>query len=196
MKPRFFRSAAEFRQWLARHHERETELWVGFYKKASAKKGITYAEAVDQALCYGWIDGIKKRVDDEAYMHRFTPRKATSVWSVINTRRMGELTKLGLVTPPGLGAFEKRDPARSGIYSFENRPKEFPAAFARQFRANRAAWSFFEAQPPGYRRLATFWVMSAVREETRRRRLAQLTTDSERQRRLGVVTGKTGKARQ
>ena len=189
MNPTFFKSAAHFRRWLERHHGTATELWVGFYKKASAKRGISYAEAVDQALCYGWIDGIKKRVDEDGYTHRFSPRTSKSVWSTINTRRAEELTRLGLMQPPGLAAFEKRDPARSGLYSFENRSRSFPAPFLRRFEANKKAWSFFEAQPPGYRRVAVFWVMSAKQEETRQRRLAQLIHASENDRRFGALAG-------
>lgn len=185
-----FRSAFEFRRWLEKHHGRATELWVGFYKKASAKLGITYAEAVDQALCFGWIDGIKKRVDEDRYTHRFTPRTAKSGWSAINTRRAAELKRLGLMAPSGVAAFEKRDPARSGISSFENRPESLTPPLLGQLKANRKAWAFFEAQPPGYRRRVAFWVMSAKQDETRQRRLAQLIHDSERNLRRGVVTEK------
>jgi uncharacterized protein YdeI (YjbR/CyaY-like superfamily) len=190
VNPRFFKSSSHFRRWLETHHRTATELWVGFYKKASAKGGISYAEAVDQALCYGWIDGVKKRVDADAYTHRFSPRSARSVWSVINTRRAEELKRLGLMQPPGLAAFEKRDPARMGLYSFENPAQSFSPPLLRQLKANMKAWSFFEAQPPGYRRVAVFWVMSAKQEETRLRRLAQLIQASERNMRFGPLTGR------
>ena len=180
MTPIFFRSASAFRRWLDKHHDAAAELWVGFYKKHTAKRGITYVEAVDQALCYGWIDGIKKRVDDEAYMHRFSPRTTKSVWSHINTRRAEELQRLGQMMPPGLAAFERRDPARCGLYSFENPAQSLPPALQQQLKANRKAWAFFEAQPPGYRRVAAFWVTSAKRDETKQRRLALLIRASER----------------
>ena len=184
MKPIFFRSASDFRRWLETYHGTAAELWVGFYKKDSGKRGMTYAEAVDQALCYGWIDGIKKRVDERSYTHRFSPRQAKSVWSALNIRRAENLKRLGFMQPRGLEAFEKRDPARSGIYSFENLPKRLAPALERRFRASRKAWVFFQAQPPGYRRLVIFMVMSAQRDETRERRLARLIEASANQTRL------------
>src|SRR6266566_6924184 len=145
MKPLFFRSASDFRRWLETHHDSAAELWVGFHKKDSGKRGITYPEAVDQALCYGWIDGLKKRVDEHGYTHRFSPRKAKSIWSTINTRRAEELKRLDLMQPPGLAAFERRDPARSGLYSFENRPQSLTPALERRFKAHRKSWTFFQA---------------------------------------------------
>jgi len=189
LTPVFFRSASAFRRWLDKHHDEAAELWVGFYKKHTGKGGISYTEAVDQALCFGWIDGIKKRVDEDAYMHRFSPRTAKSVWSHINTRRAEELQRLGQMMPPGLSAFERRDPARAGLYSFENPARSLAPPLDRQLKANRKAWAFFEAQPPGYRRVAVFWVMSAKRDETKHRRLAQLIRASERRLRIGVITG-------
>jgi uncharacterized protein YdeI (YjbR/CyaY-like superfamily) len=178
MKPTFFKTPAAFRTWLQKHHGTKDELWVGFYKKASRKNGITYLEAVDAALCFGWIDGIKKRVDEDSYMHRFSPRKAGSIWSVINTRRGTELVELGLMTPPGLEVFERRDRAKTKRYSYENRPAAFGAALERTFRTNAAAWTFFCAQPPGYQKLMTFWIMSAKKDEARLRRLAALVKSS------------------
>jgi uncharacterized protein YdeI (YjbR/CyaY-like superfamily) len=178
MKPRFFRTAAEFRRWLATHHATERELLVGFYKKASGKTGISYKEALDEALCFGWIDGVKKRVDQERYTHRFSPRKAVSIWSLVNARRVAELIKLKRMAAPGIDAWNRRDPKKTGIYSFENRPKTFDAPLERAFRADAAAWTFFRAQPPGYQRLMTFYVMSARQPETRQRRLAVLVKHS------------------
>ena len=178
MKPTFFKSPAAFRTWLQKHHGTKGELLVGFYKKTSRKKGITYPEAVDTALCFGWIDGIKKRVDEDSYTHRFSPRKPGSIWSTINTRRATELVTLGLMAPPGLAAFERRDRAKTKLYSYENRPAAFDGAIERTFRANVAAWTFFRAQPPGYQKLMTFWVMSAKKEEARLRRLAALVKSS------------------
>ena len=174
MTPRFFKSQAEFRRWLERHHAREAELWVGFYRKDSGKGGLSYKEGVDTALCFGWIDGVKKRVDADSYTHRFTPRKQDSYWSAVNTRRMNELIALGLVADPGLAAFERRDREKTKRYSFEREAPMFDAALTRCFKANRAAWTFFTAQPPGYQKLLTFWVMSAKQKETRLRRLDTL----------------------
>ena len=178
MKAVYFKTAAEFRRWLAAHHASERELLVGFYRKASGKPSISYKEAVDEALCFGWIDGIKKRVDDERYTHRFTPRKQDSIWSLVNARRVKELIALKRVAKPGLEAWERRDPKKTGIYSFENRPKTFDAALEREFRKQPAAWTFFRAQPPGYQRLMTFFVMGAKQQETRLRRLDRLITAS------------------
>jgi uncharacterized protein YdeI (YjbR/CyaY-like superfamily) len=183
VKPIFFRSASDFRRWLETHHETAPEVWVGFYKKRSGKQGMAYVEGVDQALCYGWIDGIKQRVDEQAYTHRFSPRQSKSVWSAINIKRAENLKRLGLMESRGLVAFEKRDPARSGIYSFENRPKRLAPALERRFRASRKAWAFFQAQPPGYRRLMIFLVMSAKQDATKERRLAQLIEASAKGRR-------------
>jgi uncharacterized protein YdeI (YjbR/CyaY-like superfamily) len=176
--PRHFTSAADFRAWLEAHGTSARELWVGFYKKASGKGGLTYKEAVDEALCCGWIDGIKKRVDDASYMHRFTPRTASSIWSAVNLKRMSELLDGGRVADAGREAYERRDPKRTQQYSFEHRPAAFDAALERRFTANKRAWTFFRAQPPGYRKVLTFWVMSAKKAETRLRRLDALIKDS------------------
>jgi uncharacterized protein YdeI (YjbR/CyaY-like superfamily) len=178
MIARYFRTSAEFRRWLAAHHDKERELLVGFYKKSSTQRGISYKEAVDEALCFGWIDGIKKRVDEHRYTHRFSPRKADSIWSLVNTNRVGELIALRRMTKPGLEAFERRDPKKTGIYSFERSNPVFGAALERTFRRNAAAWTFFRAQPPGYQKLLTFYVMSAKQQATRERRLAVLIRSS------------------
>jgi uncharacterized protein YdeI (YjbR/CyaY-like superfamily) len=187
--PRFFRSAAEFRAWLTAHHADTRELWVGFYKKDSGKHGITYPEAVDEALCFGWIDGLKKRVDEHAYMHRFSPRTARSAWSDVNTRRVAALKRRGVMHPAGVAAYANRDRARTAEYSYENRPQSLSSPLLRQFKATREAWTFFEAQPNGYRRLAIFWVMSAKRDATRERRLAQLIAESAQRRRVVAISG-------
>lgn len=178
MTARYFRTAADFRRWLTAHHATERELLVGFYKKAAEKPGIRYKEAVDEALCFGWIDGIKRRVDEQRYTHRFTPRKAHSTWSSINTNRVGALIALGRMAKPGLEAFGRRDPEKTERYSFERQRSRFSRALERAFRCDAIAWSFFSAQPPGYRRLMTFWVMSAKQPETRERRLATLVKRS------------------
>ncbi len=174
MTPRFFKSPADFRRWLERHHASQVELWVGFHKKASGKGGISYKDAVDAALCFGWIDGVKKSVDADSYVHRFSPRTLGSYWSAVNTRRMNELVALGLAAAPGLAAFERRDRAKTKQYSFERKAAAFDAALLKRFKAHAAAWRFFGAQPPGYQKLITFWVTSAKQEDTRLRRLETL----------------------
>ena len=182
----FFETPDEFRAWLEANHETATELWVGFHKKATGRPSITWSEAVDQALCFGWIDGIRKSVDEHSYTNRFTPRKATSNWSKVNIEKVARLKERGLMLPAGLRAFEARDEARSG-YSFEERPQELPPAYAPRFRQNGPAWTFFQAQPPGYRRTAIHWVTSAKREETRLKRLETLIDDSALGRRIGLL---------
>ncbi len=185
MKPKFFATPAAFRTWLEEHHDKATELLVGFYKKDSGKPSITWPESVDQALCFGWIDGVRKRVDDIAYTIRFTPRKPGSIWSAINIRRVNELTKMGLMHPAGLKAFAKRDEKKSAIYSYEQRHSaSLTPEYEKRFRANRAAWKFFDSQPPGYKKQMTYRIVSAKREETRLKRLAQLIESSAQQRRL------------
>jgi uncharacterized protein YdeI (YjbR/CyaY-like superfamily) len=178
MKPHHFKSAAEFRAWLETHGSSVRELWVGFYKKASRKGGLTYKEAVDEALCFGWIDGIRKRVDEASFMHRFTPRTASSIWSAINLRRMKELLDSGRVAEVGRETYQRRDPQRTQKYSFENKPSAFDAPLERRFKGNQDAWRFFRAQPPGYQKVLTFWIMSAKKEETRLRRLDALIAKS------------------
>jgi uncharacterized protein YdeI (YjbR/CyaY-like superfamily) len=178
MNPTFFPTPAAFRKWLQKNHDQATELLVGFYKKDSGKPSITWPESVDQALCFGWIDGVRKRIDDVSYSIRFTPRKAISTWSAVNIARVEELTKLGLMQPPGLRAFERRREDKSRIYAYENAPAMLEAEAEESFRANRKAWDFFNEQPPSYRRVALYWVTSAKKEETRARRLATLIADS------------------
>jgi uncharacterized protein YdeI (YjbR/CyaY-like superfamily) len=165
---------------VARRASRDgTGVWVGLHKKGSGRPSITWPEAVDEALCFGWIDGIRKSVDDDAYAVRFTPRKRTSTWSAVNVKRVAELASEGRMRPAGLAAFEAREEAKTGVYSYEQRhaAKLDPAA-ERELRANETAWAFFEAQPPSYRRTAVWWVVSGKKEETRRRRLATLIEHS------------------
>jgi len=179
MKPVFFQSAADFRAWLDPRHRGEKELWVGFYKKSSEKPSITYPDAVDEALCFGWIDGVRKSVHADAYTIRFTPRKPRSQWSTINIKRARELADAGRMLPAGLEAFA-RAKGQPRKYSYERRHHaKFPREQERRFRANGRAWDFFQAQPPWYRRTATFWVISAKKEETREKRLASLIADCE-----------------
>jgi uncharacterized protein YdeI (YjbR/CyaY-like superfamily) len=189
MKPRFFRTSADFRKWLERHHDTTPELWVGFYKKSSGKPSISYPESVDEALCFGWIDGVRRTIDDISYMNRFTPRRVRSNWSAINVKRVDELTKLGRMRPPGVRAFEARNPKPPGLYSYEQRKKyeKLASAYEAKLKANAKAWTFFQSQPPGYRRIASLYVMSAKKEETRLRRLAILIDDSAHQRRIGLM---------
>jgi uncharacterized protein YdeI (YjbR/CyaY-like superfamily) len=184
MDVRHFRSPAELRRWLTAHHARERELHVGFWKKASGKGGITYQEALDEALCVGWIDGVRRSIDEDSYTIRFTPRKLTSNWSAVNVARVEELIAAGRMRPAGLEAFGRRDRSASNAYSFEQAEVTLPRAGQRAFRANADAWTFWKAQPPGYRKVATWWVVSAKREETRRRRLETLITHSAKGERL------------
>src|SRR5687767_6165110 len=184
VKITYFRSPAELRNWFAKHHGSETELWVGYYKKDSGKKSITWPESVDEALCYGWIDGIRKTIDDISYTIRFTPRQRKSKWSTVNIKRVGELTKLGRMKPAGLKVFEERDASQSEGYSYERKEAELDAAMEKRFRANKAAWTFWEAQPPYYKRTLSWYVISAKREETKEKRLDQLIAASAEGRRI------------
>lgn len=184
MEPKFFATPAAWRGWLEKHHHQHTELLVGFYKKDSGKPSITWPESVDAALCFGWIDGVRRRIDDVSYSIRFTRRKLSSTWSAINIRRVEQLIEQGLIHPAGMKAFKARSEQRSRIYSFEQERVEFENAQERQFKSNRAAWRFFLAQPISYRRPAIWWVVSAKREETKAKRLRTLIEVSERGERL------------
>ena len=184
----FFDSSAAFRAWLEEYHDQVQELWVGFYKKDSGKTGISYLEAVDEALCFGWIDGIKKKVDDDSYTNRFTPRNARSNWSAVNIQRVGELSQLGRMHPAGFKAFDARDQEKTQLYSYEARERPLDEMYEKSFRANEKAWDFFTTQAPSYQKVARYWVMSAKREETRLKRLATLIEDSENGRRLAQAT--------
>lgn len=188
----FFATTAELRRWFTNHHASTHELWIGFYKKDSGRGGVTYREALDLALCYGWIDGVRRKVDDVSYTNRFTPRKPRSNWSAINVKRVRELKELGLMRRPGLEAFERRDAGAANSYSYERATAQLPPAFIRTFRQSPKAWKFFQAQPPYYRRLATWWVISAKRDETRARRLARLIDDSANEQRLSMLSPNAG----
>ena len=188
-RPLFFKSGAEYRAWLEKNHDTASELWIGFWKKSTGKPSLTWQECVDESLCFGWIDGIRKSIDDASYKQRVTPRRPTSIWSQINIRRVGELTAEGRMRPAGLNAFNKRD--RTKAYSFEQ-PRErvgLGRAEEATFRKNRQGWEFFQAQPPGYRRTSSWWVMSAKKEETRQRRLETLIRESAASRRIGPLGG-------
>lgn len=192
MKPTFFATPSLFRGWLEKHHDSAQELWVGFYKKGSGQASITWPEAVDEALCFGWVDSVRKSIDDLSYANRFTPRRPRSNWSAKNIKRVKELTKLGLMHPAGLEAFEARTEEKSGTYSYEQRHlARIEKADERQFRANKKAWDYFQNQVPSYRQAAIWWVMSAKKEETRRRRLATLIEDSGLERTIPPLTRPT-----
>jgi len=180
MAPTFFPSAAAFRAWLERHHHDGAELLVGFYKVGSGQPSLTYPEALDEALCYGWIDGVRRRRDATSYTIRFTPRHRGSIWSTVNLRHVARLTAEGRMRPAGLKAFRERDRAKTRRYSFENRPRPLDTAATRRFKADARAWAWFARQAPGYRRTAQWWVMSAKQEQTRDRRLAILIASSAR----------------
>jgi len=177
-EPIFFASAREFYDWLEEHHETEDEVYVGYYKTHTGKRRMTWSEAVDQALCFGWIDGRANGIDEHRYMQRFTPRRPGSNWSKINVEKVARLEEAGLMRPAGRAAFERRSDDRTGVYSFERGDATLPPEYEERLRANPAAAEYFDARPPWYRRAATHWVTSAKREGTRLRRLAQLIEDS------------------
>lgn len=188
MKPLFFATPAQWREWLERNGEREDEVLVGFHRRGSGKPSITWPESVDQALCFGWIDGVRRSIDKSSYTIRFTPRRRRSVWSKINVKRAGELIAAGLMQPAGMRAFEARQQERSGVYSFEQNEIAFDSSQEQQFKRAKAAWQFFQSQAPWYRRTATYWVISAKRDETKAKRLNILIEDSAAGRTIGPLT--------
>lgn len=182
---RFFTTPEDFRKWLKAHHENARELWVGFYKKDSGRPSITWPESVDEALCVGWIDGLRMTIDAESYKIRFTPRTKTSNWSAVNIGRVKELTKERRMQPAGVKAFELRKEEKSRIYAYENRRSAvLGKAEENRFRSRRKAWAFFQKQPAGYQQLATWWIISAKKEETRQQRLEKVIAQSEAGKRL------------
>ena len=186
-----FASPAAWETWLEKQHEKSSGVWLEFAKKGSGVRSVTYAEALEVALCYGWIDGVRKSLDETRYTIRFTPRKPKSIWSNVNVRHVERLQKEGRMAEPGLRAYARRDPKRTGIYAFENEAREFSPEFEKRFRANKAAWQFFQTEPPSIRRTCIFWVMSAKKEETRVRRLDQLITRAAQGIRSGVMETKS-----
>ena len=178
----------ELRKWFQKNHDKISELWIGFYKVGSGKKGISYKEAVDESLCFGWIDGIRKGINEESYGNRFTPRKKSSNWSNVNIKRINELIKEGSVHPAGLAAFKKRTEEKSGVYSFEQDSHKLSPAFEKKFKANKTGWKFFTSQAPWYQRTAIHLVMSAKQEATRIKRLETLISDSEKGRTIKQLT--------
>jgi len=191
MKIAHFSSQEEFRKWLVKNHAAASELFVGFHKKSSGKKGATYSEALDEALCFGWIDGVRRSIDADSYMIRFTPRKPKSIWSLVNVRHVERLQKAGKMTEQGLKAFALREKHRTGIYSFEQKRPGLSAKFKKLFRANGPAWEFFSRQAPWYQRTAGHWVVRAKQEETRLRRFAKLVEVSVNGQRLDQLTPKS-----
>ena len=185
--PIFFASPQEFRRWLHKNHAKEVELWVGYHKTKTGKPSLTWPQSVDQSLCYGWIDGLRKSLGEEAYMIRFTPRKAKSIWSAVNIKRAKELIAEGLMKPAGLKAFEVKDEKLTNKYSFEREAAALEAEHEKLFRKNKSAWKWFCEQPPGYRKIAVFYVVSAKRPETRLRRLTHLIAESAAGQRIGIL---------
>ena len=184
MKPKFFRTPTDFETWLEKNHATATELWVGFYKRGSGKLSITWPESVDQALCFGWIDGIRKRIDEISYQIRFTPRRRGSIWSAINIKRADELVRQKQMRPGGFKAFASRIENKSGIYSYEQRSTELTEPYAQLLKKNKTASNFFEKQPPSYRKMISWWIVSAKKEATRMARLAKLIGESAKGKRL------------
>lgn len=192
MSPIFFATPLEFRTWLEQHHTTQTELWVGYYKKDSGKQSITWPESVDQALCFGWIDGIRKSLGPESYTIRFTPRKKSSIWSAVNLMRMAELIEGGLVYPRGLEIYQNRDPKKAEIYSYERQQTQLEPAHQQALEANPEAWAYFQKQAPSYRKAAILWVLNAKQAATRLKRLQTLIEDSQNGRKIAPMRrGKT-----
>lgn len=179
MTPIFFAKQSEFRKWLQKNHQKQTELLVGFYKVDSGKASISWSQAVDEALCFGWIDGVRTSIDKERYQIRFTQRNATSIWSTINIQKVNDLTKRGLMQPAGLASFEKRTANKSSIYSHEKKEVIFPKDFIATFKKNKKAWTYFQSLAPSYQKTAIHWVTSAKQTATQLKRLNELIADSE-----------------
>ncbi len=172
--PKFFPSQSDFRKWLEKNHDKKTELLVGFHKVGTGKASMAWSESVDQALCFGWIDGIRRRLDDDSYTIRFTPRRSNSIWSAINIKKVEDLKAKGLMRPAGIQAFEKRQDKRSAIYSYEKKNEQLTKELSQRFRKEKDAWNYFEKQPNGYKRLCIHFVMSSKQEKTRISRLEKL----------------------
>ncbi|RZJ32056.1 MAG: bacteriocin-protection protein [Flavobacterium sp.] len=183
LEPKFF-TAVEFRKWLEKNHKTENEILIGFHKVGTKKQTMTWSESVDQALCFGWIDGVRKGIDSDSYTIRFTPRKSKSIWSKVNIAKVAELTANGMMTPAGIAAFNRRNEAKSGIYIFENAAVELPDDFVIKFKENPGAWEFFNRQPPSYRKTMKGWVMQAKQEKTRLSRLEKLIGHSSDEKRI------------
>jgi uncharacterized protein YdeI (YjbR/CyaY-like superfamily) len=190
MSPRFFATAAEFGAWLVEHHASAPELVVGFYKKGSGKPSLTWPESVAEALCVGWIDGVRRSLDEESYQIRFTPRRPGSVWSSVNITLAETLIAAGRMQPAGLAAYAARKENKSGIYSYEQREAELPEPYASRLREHATAWAFFERQAASYKKAVHWWILSAKKEETRAKRLAELIADCEAGQRIPAFNWK------
>jgi len=177
-KATFFSNQNEFRDWLRKNHKSESELWVGYYKKATGLPSMTWSESVDQALCYGWIDGLRKSIDDKSYRIRFTPRKPKSNWSAVNIEKVAELKRKGLMRKAGIAEFEKRVKKKSGVYTYEQASIQFDKIYSAQLKKNKEAWNYFQNSPLGYRKQVVRWIMTAKRDNTRQRRLELLIIHS------------------
>lgn len=183
-KPTFFSTQTAFRKWLEKNHEKASELLVGFYKVNSGKPSMTWSESVDEAICFGWIDGVRRSIDEESYSIRFTPRKSTSIWSAINIKKVEELTKKKLMWPAGISAFSKRKEHKSKIYSYEKEAENLPGEFLEKFKSDKKAWHYFQSMAPSYQRTAIHWVTSAKQEITKMKRLDELIKDSSAERKI------------
>ena len=177
--PTFFSTKSEFRKWFEKNHSSAKELLVGFYKVNSKKPSITWSESVDEAICFGWIDGVRRSIDDESYSIRFTPRKPGSIWSAINIKKVETLSKQGLMHPSGLAAFAKRKENKSRIYSYEKEPASLPKDFLKKFKDNKKAWNFFQSMSPSYRNSCIHWIIDAKQDATKAKRLEEVIRDSE-----------------
>ena len=184
MKPRFFADADAFRNWLEKNHKHKKEILVGFYKAKTGKANMTWSDSVDQALCFGWIDGVRKSIDSTRYTIRFSPRKENSIWSLINIRKMKALTSKGLMEPAGQAIFGKRKKGRSKLYSHENDPRKFDAESEQKFQAQEQAWKYFNSQAASYQKVTIHWIMSAKKQPTRNGRLQKLIAASQAEKRL------------
>ena len=190
-KPKFFTSPEQFRAWLEKNHATADELEIGFHKKSSGKKSITYAEALDEALCFGWIDGVRRSLNETSYQQRFTPRRARSIWSLVNVKHVERLKKEGRMRPAGIAAYEQRDPKRTGIYAFENAPRELSQEYEKEIRKTKGAWEYWQTYPPYLKKTVSYWVMSAKKEETRTARLQRLIESCARGERIGTLPAKS-----
>jgi uncharacterized protein YdeI (YjbR/CyaY-like superfamily) len=196
IKPVFFKSAAELRKWLKKNHNKVNEFWIGYYKKGASKKGVTYIETVEECLCFGWIDGLVRGMDEEKYCQRLTPRRPNSIWSAVNIKKMEALIDSGQAEESGIKVYKMRDKKRAGLYSFENKEHKLGAAFGKKFKANKKAWEYYSNMPPWYRRTSAFWVISAKKEETKLKRLEELIRDSEAGRKIKSLNiGSTAKTK-
>ncbi|MGI9652191.1 YdeI/OmpD-associated family protein [Chryseobacterium sp. RLHN22] len=184
MEPTFFPTPQDFRNWLEKNHQTERELLVGFYKVKSKRPSMSWSESVDQALCFGWIDGVRKSIDEESYSIRFTPRKKDSIWSVVNIKKIEELTKAKLMQKAGLEVFKLRKEDKSGIYSHEKEPAQLKPDYEKQFKANTKAWDYFEKQAPSYKKVMIHWIMSAKQEKTQLSRLEKTINESAKENRV------------